>query len=227
MIALGAMIAGLMLIPFTEVLALPVHEVVRLFPSKSFYATLTQMPSATTLLSIAAAIWLLDVRRRGALVYLIAAFLTCGVATESLKQSLGRARPETSILMVEKVEERVARLIPQYAALQEPAYIPGRDRWLLFSSGRPWFQDAFSSFPSGHAISAFILAAFLCALYPQGRWLWILLAVGCAMARVRARRHFIDDVLFSAGLGWLIATWAFRWQWPGRIAQRLGLELKP
>lgn len=220
-----AIVLALLLIPFTEITAQAIRDLVRSVP-KSVYATLTQIPSPTMLLVVAAAVWLLDVRRRAALVYLAVALAVSGLVTEPLKQILGRARPQASILRTEETPERMARLAAQYPAVRPPAHVPGSDTWLLLCSGRPWFADSFSSFPSGHAMSVFVVAAFLCALYPRGRWLWLILALGCALARVRARRHFLDDVLFSAGAGWLLACRVFTWAWVGRLAGHLG-ALRP
>lgn len=223
MIAACALFLGILLIPFVEIVSLPVRSFFRTFP-KGVFASMTQLPSPTMLLTMAAIIWILDIPRRAALAYLVVTLAVCGLVTEPVKQLLGRARPETSILMTEHLASRMERLSARYSSLAPPAHTPGRDRWLLLHHDRPWFEDAFASFPSGHALSVFAVAAFLCALYPRGRWLWILLAAGCAFARIRARRHFLDEVIFSAGMGWLLASWVFSWGWPARLARRLGLD---
>lgn len=221
--AAASIAAGLLLIPFAEEIAIPVRSFFRTFP-KGVFAAMTQLPSPTMLLVTVAVIWLLDPRRRVAIPYLVAALATGGLITEPAKQLLGRARPEASILLTDNLASRMERMSERYSALALSVHTPGTDRWLLLSRDRPWFEDAFSSFPSGHAISVFVFAAFLSALYPRGRWLWVLLAAGCAFARIRARRHFLDEVLFSAGTGWLLAYWVFRWRWPARLARRLGLD---
>ena len=71
--------------------------------------------------------------------------------------------------------------------------------------------------------AVFALAAVLCALYPAGRPVWLVMAAGVALARIHSRRHFMEDTLFGGGAGWLLATWTFTWRWPGQLARRLGL----
>ncbi|OPZ09234.1 MAG: PAP2 superfamily protein [candidate division BRC1 bacterium ADurb.BinA364] len=100
-----------------------------------------------------------------------------------------------------------------------PVRLDGSTRWLLFKQNRPWGLENYKSFPSGHAVSAFAMAAFLIALYPQGRWLWLALAIGCMLSRVYFRMHYFEDTLFAAGEGWLIAHWVFSRPFAVRLAK--------
>lgn len=72
---------------------------------------------------------------------------------------------------------------------------------------RPWDERTWSSgglgFPSSHAAVAFGGAAMLARMFPRARWVGYGLAVGCAATRVLHRAHFVSDVVFAAGLGWL------------------------
>ena len=81
---------------------------------------------------------------------------------------------------------------------------------------RPWDERTWSgaglAFPSSHAAVAFGGAALLARLYPRARWVGYTLAIGCAATRVLARAHFVSDVVFAAGLGWLVA-WALTRRW--------------
>lgn len=76
---------------------------------------------------------------------------------------------------------------------------------------RDWSDRTWSSgglgFPSSHAAVAFGGAAMLAILYPRARWVGYTLAAGCAISRVMHRAHFVSDVVFAAGLGWLV-SWA-------------------
>lgn len=71
------------------------------------------------------------------------------------------------------------------------------------------------SFPSGHATLAFATAAALAYLSPRGRWLFVILAAFCALARVVMQAHFYSDVLAGAALGYgggyLLARLTARW----------------
>lgn len=89
---------------------------------------------------------------------------------------------------------------------------------------RPWDERTWSAaglaFPSSHVAVAFGGAAMLARLYPRARWVGYTLAAGCAITRVAARAHFVSDVVFAAGLGWL-AGWALwrRWAPPAELTR--------
>jgi membrane-associated phospholipid phosphatase len=84
---------------------------------------------------------------------------------------------------------------------------------------RPWDERTWSgaglAFPSSHAAVAFGGAAMLARLFPRARWVGYALAAGCAATRVAARAHFVSDVVFAAGLGWLV-SWALWRKWAPR-----------
>lgn len=84
---------------------------------------------------------------------------------------------------------------------------------------RPWDERTWNgaglAFPSSHAAVAFGGAAMLARLFPRARWVGYVLAAGCAATRVAARAHFVSDVVFAAGLGWL-ASWVLWRRWGPR-----------
>jgi undecaprenyl-diphosphatase len=57
------------------------------------------------------------------------------------------------------------------------------------------------SFPSGHAMSAFAVAAAIAVLAPRTRWAVLGVAAAIAFSRVYLGVHFWIDVLAGAGLG--------------------------
>jgi membrane-associated phospholipid phosphatase len=57
------------------------------------------------------------------------------------------------------------------------------------------------SFPSGHAMSAFAVAAAIAVLAPRTRWAVLGLAAAIAFSRVYLGVHYWIDVLAGAGLG--------------------------
>jgi membrane-associated phospholipid phosphatase len=71
-------------------------------------------------------------------------------------------------------------------------------------SDRP-FSTAGFGMPSGDVIVAFAACTILARVWPRTRVLWYGLAVGCAIARVLSRAHFLSDVTVAGILGWVIA----------------------
>jgi membrane-associated phospholipid phosphatase len=62
------------------------------------------------------------------------------------------------------------------------------------------------SFPSGHAMSAFAVAAALSVLAPRARWPVLALAAAIAFSRVYLGVHYWIDVLAGAALGLAIGV---------------------
>ncbi len=81
----------------------------------------------------------------------------------------------------------------------------------------PSFSAAFNSFPSGHATSAFTLAAVLVAVLPSWRGALYASAAVIAFSRVAVDAHFLSDVVAGGLLGW--AT--------GRLAMGLAERRRP
>ncbi len=59
------------------------------------------------------------------------------------------------------------------------------------------------SFPSGHSVSAFTLAAILLCVFNQRKFdlIWLFLAILVAWSRVYLGQHFVGDVVFGSFLG--------------------------
>lgn len=118
-----------------------------------------------------------------------------GVATQGVKHVACRARP---------------RLVEGWGT--GPAVVPdapGRRGFFHF----PCVGDGrYHGFPSGHATTAFALAAALASWMPSRRGVWIAAAAGVGASRVALNAHFLGDVLGGALIGW----------WAGRAGVRLG-----
>jgi membrane-associated phospholipid phosphatase len=91
-------------------------------------------------------------------------------------------------------------------------FIVGRARPELWLGPFHYVDAASSSFPSGHTVGAFAIAAVLMAgSSSRGlRWVATLLAVAIGASRILAFRHWPSDVLASAliglALGWFFAS---------------------
>lgn len=65
----------------------------------------------------------------------------------------------------------------------------------------------YTSFPSGHTITAFSLAAFFSSVYKDKLWVQFVsygLASGAALQRMYDNKHWSSDVFIGAALGWAI-----------------------
>jgi membrane-associated PAP2 superfamily phosphatase len=82
--------------------------------------------------------------------------------------------------------------------------------------------DQGASFPSGHASTAFYFFALYFALRGRSRWAWLWLAVALSygslmgLARMIQGKHFLSDVVWSAGFVYLVA-----------VSLYYGMRLKP
>ena len=61
------------------------------------------------------------------------------------------------------------------------------------------------SFPSGHTATAVGFAIGLAFLYPQGRWVFALLAVFAGLQRILAQAHYPSDTLAGAAVACILA----------------------
>ncbi len=81
-----------------------------------------------------------------------------------------------------------------------------RDQIILVDGITP--LSGYTSFPSGHTMSAFALAAFSIYLFRAQKWPWIvlfLLALLVGVSRMYLVMHFLRDVLFGSLLGVVVA----------------------
>ncbi len=81
----------------------------------------------------------------------------------------------------------------------------------------PWSTAGLST-PSSHTMVAFAGATMLARIFPKARWVYYVLAWGCAATRVLSHAHYVSDVTFGALLGWAVA-WGV-WIEVGRRAKR-------
>ncbi len=217
---IAAMIAAVAMIPLADTIYLPFQQFLEAMPLTEFFSTARQITGITFIGSLVALVCLLDPGRRCNLVYLFVALLITGASTQVLKNLTGRLRPELAY----NLSRREFQKLEEYVIKNPGTPVRARtgDQWVFLKKGRPLGKDWFASFPSGHAGAAFVIAAFLVVLYPRGRVVWLVIALGCALARARFRRHFHDDVLFGAGMGTAISAWVFTMKWPAALAARLG-----
>ncbi len=118
-----------------------------------------------------------------------------GLATQAVKHSLCRARP---------------RLVEGWGVGRAtPPDAPARRGFLHWPC---WGSGNYQSFPSGHAATAFAVAAALVGWAPGRRRAWVIVAAsGVGASRIVLNAHFLSDVLGGALMGW----------WAGEAGGRL------
>ncbi len=85
----------------------------------------------------------------------------------------------------------------------------GRPNWI--GSGEYGFHPfhfgpAYGSFPSGHAMVVFSVAAVLWFSYPRWRWCYVLACAAMCAALVGLNYHFVGDVVGGGVLGSIIGV---------------------
>lgn len=149
----------------------------------------------------------LDPPRRWALPRVLACSLGAGLAVDVVKLLVARARPH-------------------HFDFEGGIWASFGGWFPLLSAG-----SAGQSFPSAHTATAVGLAAALAWLYPQGRRVFVVLAVLVACQRVEGGAHFPSDVLCGAAVGCLVAAACLEFsRLPGRfdrLERRLGRPAPP
>lgn len=196
-----------------------------------FFSTTRQFADVTCTAVIIAIILIYRRRDQAVVVPLVVALLLSGAATTIVKGAVGRSRPEYSVTIDTKRQVRMENYAAMYPDL---GLRIGEHQILGLSPALAWveraqrtgtwdteeFVSGFDSFPSGHSNHAWVLAAFLCLLWPRAWWVWIILAAGCSLSRVRYERHFFTDVVAGGAFGWVFAHWVMSWRWPMVLGRR-------
>ncbi|MCB9957965.1 MAG: phosphatase PAP2 family protein [Rhodospirillaceae bacterium] len=109
--------------------------------------------------------------------FLFVAIAGSGIATNLVKQVIGRSRP----VLLDTLD---------YHGFHPFA-----------------FEYAFQSFPSGHANTVFAAAVALAVLAPRWRWGLIALATVLALSRAVIVAHYVSDVIGGAALAYVTTLW--------------------
>lgn len=135
----------------------------------------------------------------------LAGVAAAAAATHLVKQVTCRARPG---------------LVEGWGVGPAPGTVEGLS-WRAAAFGFfhwPCLADSrYQSFPSGHAASAFAVAATLVHAAPTRRRLWLAVAASVGASRVLLNAHFVSDVLGGALLGW----------WAGQLGPALAGRVLP
>ena len=96
-------------------------------------------------------------------------------------------------------------------------HVVGRGRPKFMHTGNSEFSPfggaGWDSFPSGHSMATFAVAAVLAVRFPKVRWLVILWALIVSVSRLFRASHFLTDIVAGAVLGVLIgAVVAHPWE---------------
>ncbi len=95
-----------------------------------------------------------------------------------------------------------------------------------------------NSYPSGHATTAFTLAALATLKWPRLAALWVMMGAVVAASRVVQNSHWLGDMLAGSALGWatpwiVMSFWRARWpasapvQRAGATAESITSTIRP
>ena len=210
-----AVFMALLALPWANQTYVPIYHFFRHLPLGFLYSVATRIPCIPVIAFIIAAIFKLHPRRRATIPYFVVSLLLTVGVNESIKHLASRARPASSIRMSEKFK---TSLIDYNRTHADSGVKPLRqDQWLGPEGQHPSQVGEYASFPSGDANAAFSMATYLSAVYPAASAVWYAGATSTAIARVARGRHWPEDVLFGAALGWLLSKIVLSWIWPGRL----------
>ena len=142
-----------------------------------------------------------DSRRRTIVLSILLAQAISAFLYDSGKYTISRHRPYDAI-------ERVAPL----------EQLSSSQTWSGRRIGNREF--ALQSFPSGHSAAAFALACVLARFYPGLRWLFWILALGCATSRYLEAVHWPSDCFVGAVIGCIAARVAVHFGAPFALTRR-------
>ena len=115
-----------------------------------------------------------------------------------------RAR-ETGLLGAEALIDSAIVVTPLKEITQRRRPLSGQDRGDFFDGG--------SSFPSGHSIEAWSLAAVIANEYHDHRWVQVGaygIASAVSLSRFTGRQHYLSDVLVGSAAGYGIGRYVYR-----------------
>lgn len=103
----------------------------------------------------------------------------------------------------------VAQLIKQFTHMPRPRVFLQGGQYNQFIEGVT--RGGWSSFPSGHTVTAFAVATIL-ALHTSNKWvslIYLLMAIGVGYSRIYLGHHFLEDVLAGSIVGVFFAGWVY------------------
>lgn len=151
-----------------------------------------QFGALTSILIVAACVWLLDPGRRAELVRLALAMVAASLGCLVLKMLIGRPRPKFGDPGV---------LLGPWGAYPIDADVGVRHAWEVWAD----ISSDLWSMPSSHTAAAVALSAVLARWYRPLTPLVVTLASLVACSRILFGAHYPSDVLMGAAVGWIAA----------------------
>jgi membrane-associated phospholipid phosphatase len=143
-------------------------------------------------------------------------WLLAGAAFYRIATSLATRRYALLLIVAPTVGGACSELLKLLVRRERPTAAAGAYVFQAFSD-HPFSTGRFGM-PSGDATVAFAACAVLARIWPEARAIWYALAVGCALARVLSRAHYLSDVTAAALLGWVVTDSLWRRYAPASAA---------
>jgi len=152
---------------------------------------------------------LADRRWRSFVLALVLAQALGLLAGNAVKWSLPRYRPYPAMDQLAPVHHTPSE---EPDRLGQLARMAPAETWIRHGTDSWPPPTGHDSFPSGHSNAAFAFAIVLACFYPRLRWVFWVLATGCAVSRVLDAMHWPSDCLAGAAIGYAAGWLALRIQ---------------
>lgn len=137
--------------------------------------------------------WMSGLTHLGDTGVVLAAALLAAVESASVRIRRGRSAAPLLVWLGIPISGGAALWIKEVVGRPRP--------WQVYPAWETVPEGMNRSFPSGHAVVAFALAAALALRWPKVRWLVFGLAAAVAVSRVALGLHWMSDVVAGAVLG--------------------------
>ena len=159
-----------------------------------------------------------DCRLRNMSLAALQSFVYAEVASAGLKVLTCRMRP-----LEVNGQQSTANSLSQSQGQSQSQSRSQSQTWL-----GPFKSFESTSFPSGHAMRSFALAATVAGFYPEKKWVGIVsysLATVTSVGRVVSKEHWASDVIVGAAIGYFIGRGVVKFN--EKIGNISSVEIQP
>ena len=183
-LVLGGVLALAVDVPLSR--AMVEHHALRRL--HNFLGSIEPFGQPAVVIAVSLGVLLCGGSRRGEGFRIVSCALAAGIVTDILKLCVARVRP--------RVFDFQKTVFDTFQG-----FFPGATEARLKHEVQSW--------PSGHTTVAVAFCLALSTIFPQGRWLFRVLAALVALQRIEAGAHYLSDTLFAASVAYAVTAVIF------------------